>query len=96
MTLIVTIQWIATGILGLFWLGCASSNFFSLVNARIQQSSTSLLLFMGGIAGVAAMLVCPIPETTRWAWVPAVLDLGCVPAALVILLSVVTGKFKNT
>ncbi len=96
MTLILIVQWIATGVLGLFWLGCASSNFVSLINARIHRSSTSLILLLGGIAGVVAMLVCPIPETTRWAWVPAVLDLGCIPAGLAILFSVFTGKFKDT
>ncbi len=95
MTPIEIVQWIATGILGLFWFGCASSNLVSLVNARIHRSSTSLVLFFGGVAGVVAMLICPVPHTTRWAWVPAVLDLGCIPAGLILLFSVFTGKFKN-
>jgi uncharacterized membrane protein len=96
MSFIIIVRWVVSVILGMFWLYAAVTNLVDLINARVHKSSTSLVLFFGGVAGVVAMLACPIPGTTRWAWVPAVLDLGCVPAGLTILFAVVGGKFKET
>ncbi|MFC1679882.1 hypothetical protein ACFL2T_06700 [Elusimicrobiota bacterium] len=96
MTLVVGARWAVAGVLALFWLGASVTNLVDLVRAGIHRTSTSLILFFGGIAGVVAMLACPIPGTNQWAWVPAVLDLGCVPAGLIMLFAVVTGKFKDS
>lgn len=95
MTFVIVIRWIVAAVLALFWLGSSISNLVALINARIHRSPTSLVLFFGGIAGVVAMLACPIPGTNRWAWVPAVLDLGCIPAGLAILVAALAGKFKD-
>lgn len=73
-------QWIPVTFFGLTWLLIAIANVTSLINARRYGDSASLTLIIGGCAGVIAVLICPIPDTWMWAWVPALLDPGCIPA----------------
>ena len=95
MTFIIVVRWIAAVVLALFWLAVSISNLIDIINARIHRSPTTLILFFGGVAGVVAMLVCPISGSNHWAWIPALLDLGCIPAGLVILFGLFRGKFKD-
>lgn len=78
-------QWVFTGIFGLMWGLIAGSNWFSLVDAYRRGGATSLTLFLGGIFGAVAMLVCPLPGLKLWAWVPALLDPGSIPALVRML-----------
>jgi len=72
------------------------SNIRDLIHARIHGGSTSLILFFGGIAGLLAMFACPLAGAARWAWVPPLLDPGCIPAGVLILHAVATGKFSES
>lgn len=44
-----------------------------------------MILFMGGVAGLIGMALCPIPKAWMFCWVPPLLDLGCVPAVVAIV-----------
>ena len=78
-------QWFPFTFFGLTWLLITIANVTSLINARRYGDSGSLTLIIGGCAGVIAMLVCPIPDTWMWAWVPVLLDPGSILAAPRIL-----------
>lgn len=83
---LIAISWIATWCLGGFWLLCAVGNVASLVRIAFTGGSTSLIPFMGGVAGVIACLICPLPGSWRYAPLPFVLDIG---SALTLVLLVV-------
>lgn len=44
----------------------------------VHRKHGSLTPLIGGVSGALALLLCPIPAVQRWAWLPLVLDLGCV------------------
>ena len=50
-----------SGLLMALWLLIAVGNLLSLWQARRRQGSTSLILFIGGVAGFIGMTLCPIP-----------------------------------
>ena len=85
-------RWILTVLFGLFWLLCAISNIVSSLDAARRHDSTSLILLFGGISGVIAVFVCPIPGLWIWCWVPALLDIGTLPA----LATIIYGTFTKT
>ncbi len=95
LTFFTIVRWVVGAILTLIWFGCTISNLIDLINARIHKTPTSLILFFGGLSGIIAVFIFPIPGSNKWAWLPAVLDLGCVPAGLVILFAVISGKFDD-
>ena len=72
----------------------AAGNFVSIVSAARRHGSTSLGLVFGGVAGVAAVLMCPIPGIWIWSWVPALLDIGSLPALAAMIYGSVTKKPK--
>ena len=69
------------------WLFIAGNNAFVLLQAYRQHTSTSLTLFIGGVFGAIAVLTLPYDNSWYWCWLPLVLDVGCVPALVRILLS---------
>ena len=78
-------RWVFAVICGLFWLLCAVGNITSIISAIRRHGSTSLILLVGGVSGVIAVLVCPIPGLWVWCWVPALLDIGTLPALIAML-----------
>ncbi len=46
---------------------------------RLEKNVPTVGPFIGGISGGLAMLLCPILGTSEFAWIPLVLDLGCLP-----------------
>lgn len=69
------------------WLLVTASNIVSIVSAYRNRGTTSLTLFIGGIFGVIAVLVCPLKGTWVWFWVPLLLDPGSLPALARIILT---------
>lgn len=68
-------RWLLALPLALLWLGLALNNAFALVH-RGPRGAWFLPL-VGGISGVLAVLL--LAGTTRWTWLPAALDMGCLP-----------------
>jgi hypothetical protein len=87
--------WFPFTLFGVMWLLITISNVSSLIDARRYGDSDSLTLFLGGGAGVIAVLICPIPDIWIWAWVPALLDPGCIPAFLRNLYGQLIEKRKH-
>ena len=76
--------WLMPLTFGLLWLLIAGRNAYDLWQARRQGLSTSLTLFIGGLFGAAAVIAVPYPATVYWCWLPMVLDVGCLPALVLI------------
>lgn len=84
-------RWVQFGLFGLLWALIAGSNIASLIDARRRGGSASLTLFLGGIFGIIAVLICPIPGAWMGFWIPALLDPGSLPA----LYRLLRGHEKN-
>jgi hypothetical protein len=89
-------QWVFTGSFGLMWVLIAGSNWFYVWDAYRRGGGTSLTLFLGGVFGAVAVLVCPLPGLKPWAWLPALLDPGSLPALVRILRSARAVKNAGT
>jgi len=87
------IPWVYTLSFGLIWLLITTGNIFSLISAAQRKGSTSLVLFIGGVAGIISVLTAPFPDSYLWLWVPALIDPGSFPALGMVLWS--NWKEKN-
>jgi len=80
-TILDVIRWILASALALVWLAFASWNAWSFLISlgfgRPRPRYTWPLI--GGLAGALAMVLCPLPGSSLWLWVPLVLDAGCIP-----------------
>jgi len=83
--------WIYSLSFGLIWFLITTGNIFSLISAAQRKGSTSLILFIGGVAGIISVLTAPFPDSYLWLWVPALIDPGSLPA----LGSILWGIFKE-
>lgn len=88
-------RWAVAAILAAIWLLIAGGNIATVISTATGKRPVSLALFIGGISGAAGMLVCPLPNAARWAWVPAVLDIGCVPTILFMCYSALAGMLTG-
>lgn len=84
MTKVDIILWILAGTLAVVWLLFVLGNIMSIIGTFCSKRPTSLGLFVGGIAGALGLLLCPLPGTGRWVWLPPLLDIGCLPAAILM------------
>lgn len=81
-------QFILFGLMSLMFIG---NNIASLIGAHRRGGSTSFTLFLGGVFGIIAVLVCPIEGTWIWFWVPVVLD----PGSLFMLVQILRENRKT-
>ena len=75
--------WIGAAVFGLFgaFLTVINGGIF-IQGAVLRQPTPSWVPLLGGASGLIALLLCPLPGTTRWWWVPLLVDYGCLPGAL--------------
>ena len=84
-TPVVMTRWIFSGLFMALWLLIALSNGISFYQARQQEGTTSLTLFLGGILGMIGIWVAPVSQRWLWCWVPPLLDVGSIPALVMII-----------
>ena len=96
MTILDIIRWVLAGLLAAVWLLIAAGNLMSVIGATIRKGSTSFGLFIGGIAGAVSLLICPLSGTGRWVWLPVLLDIGCIPAAVAMLYGCIAERRSKT
>lgn len=81
------ILWPISVVCGLFWLLCALINFGVFITWFMPNTrSPSMVLLFGGVAGLVSLACAPLAELStrmRHAWVPLLLDVGCVPILLI-------------
>jgi hypothetical protein len=69
--------WVTSVILLMFFLACAVGNMSMAVINHVYGGHSSLIPFVGGIAGAFGMLILPWPAARYWWWLPPLLDIGC-------------------
>jgi hypothetical protein len=60
-----------------------------------KKKPESLLPFVGGIVGAVGLLLLPISQTRHFWWVPLVIDLGCGPMLIAVLIDQVKKKLNR-
>ena len=73
-----TILWGVVGLLTLLGGYLVVINYLCLVAAS-QGKHSSMLPLLGGLFLAIALFICPLPHVRQYAWLPFVLDLGCLP-----------------
>lgn len=78
---LVVLQWIAGGLLGMIFLVSACGNLVFL-RSQLRGEYQSFVPFVGGLAGLLAVLVLPmgiVGTRATYCWLPLVVDVGCLP-----------------
>lgn len=66
---------------------CISINAVVLFRSLFGKAPSSGIPWIGGILGLIALVVCPLPFAWRWCWVPIVIDWGSLPGTLAGVVS---------
>src|SRR5437867_12735756 len=72
------LAWIVSGVLAFFGGWAILGNYSVVVLWYLRRKRGSLAPLFGGVAFGLAMVLCPLPGIRLWAWIPLLLDLGCV------------------
>ena len=91
-----SLAWIASGALALLGSWITILNYSAVVSSYRHGRHHSLIPLLGGVGLAAAMLLIPLPRVAKFAWLPLVIDLGCLYALVGLLYAVVVqGSFRN-
>jgi|GEM_PF-2000292 len=80
------IRWIIGCVLLLFFAGSAITNAAVAHQIYIKRKSASFILFVGGIAGTAGLLLIPLNGSNEFWWLPPILDVGTGPVLVFLRL----------
>lgn len=58
----------------------------------LRRQEGSLLPILGGLLACAGMLLYPSGMLRPWAWIPLILDIGCLPMVFAALWAVIRGR----
>ena len=71
------VAWLVSGVLALFGGWIIITNYWITISWYRHRRHSSRIPLLGGLCLMAGMLASPLPGVTRYAWVPLVIDLGC-------------------
>ena len=60
-----------------------------------REKFQSLIPFVGGIVGAMGLFILPISHARSFWWVPLVIDLGCGPMLVAILIDQIKKKLHS-
>ena len=84
------------GILCLVCFGVAAvQNLRIIHNAWFREGRSSLIPVVGGIIGMLGWVIVPLPQFIWFAWIPLLLDIGCVPALAIGLIQAYSDTKKD-
>ena len=79
------VRWLIAVSLGLFGACGTVCNYACIASWLFRGEHRSMVPFVGGVCMALAWLMCPAVSSRGWAWIPLVLDPGCL---LLLLVSV--------
>lgn len=85
------VQWLVSGLLVVFFVLCAAANAHLVIRsmrARPDEQVPSLIPIVGGGLGAIGLYVAPMDEIRAYAWLPPLLDIGCGPYLVLIVIAV--------
>ena len=86
---------LGAGILGVIFAVGAVGNVWVLLRFYVRGTPASLVPLVSGMSGALALAVLPVPRAWRWAWIPPLLDLGCVPMVAGALGGVLVRRWRR-
>lgn len=93
------VNWLPSAVLGLFFaVGAGANAHLLLIAGRRSESGRrvpSIVPLVPGLLGMAACMVSPEAGLRRWAWVPLLLDVGCVPYLLLMAAALLGDHFRK-
>lgn len=89
MEILSAIRWCFCGLLGLFSIHIITLNLACVYVGLVRKEHHSMTPLIGGFIGLLALFICPIASTHALAWLPLVLDLGCVFSMCSLLYHVI-------
>jgi hypothetical protein len=92
MSILELIRWGLAGLLALLSICVIGVNYSVAYLWLVRKEHHSLAPLLGGVAGLLALLICPLNSTHSWAWLPLVLDLGCAYSLCGFLYAVIVLK----
>lgn len=89
------ILWIIAVVLLALSLWAVLGNLWIAFAGFFLKKRESLLPFVGGIAGTIGLWLLPMSQTRHFWWVPLVIDLGCGPMLVAVLIDQVKKKIHR-
>lgn len=73
---------------------CAIGNVLGPIIARYQRQSFSVIPIIGGLAGAVGCAIAPWDWLRPWWWVAPLVDIGCVPSIVALVIGWATGRLR--
>jgi hypothetical protein len=74
----------------------ALGNWVTLVGIIVAKRSSSFVPFIGGVLAAIGMLLLPVADLWKWAWIPLIADFGTLPMWIWTLCASRLDKAKLT
>jgi hypothetical protein len=81
------VRWITGTLLVAFFLLWIVCNLVYVYGWCVHRKHSSLVIIVGGIAGVAGFLILPIKALNDWFWIPIAADIAVPYGAALVLLA---------
>ena len=82
-----TASWIIGVVLGIVFIVLAASNAMTVVSYVCHRRHISAIPIFGGLAGVGACFIIPVPGVRPFWWVPLIVDYGTAPMFITFFVS---------
>jgi hypothetical protein len=87
-----TTRWVAGGVaLGLGGL-TSLGNWMTLIGLIVTRGRSSFVPFIGGVLAAIGLLILPVADLWKWAWIPLFADFGTLPLVSWTLIAKRTDK----
>jgi hypothetical protein len=89
------VLWIIAVVLLTLSLWAVFGNLWIVLAGLLLKKKESLLPFFGGVVGAIGLLLLPLKQTRRFWWVPLVIDLGCGPMLVAVLIDQIKKRLHH-
>ena len=93
--------WAVAAPLFVLFLWAAAFNLLVYATAAIRpwrksgRRLPSVVPLVGGLSGAVALVLCPVRSVPRYAWLPLVLDVGCLPSLILFVVGFAVGFIRK-